>query len=83
AAYPFMFSSKKVFAGTILAATISGIAVGALGVKGTAYIPAFMAPFMANPNHAVQTVICIVIAIGTSCLFTVLANLSDMGKPKN
>lgn len=82
AAYPFMFSSKKVFAGTILAATISGIAVGALGVKGTAYIPAFMAPFMANPNHALQTVICIVIAIGTSCLFTVLANLSDMGKQK-
>ena len=80
AAYPFMFSSKKVFAGTIAAATISGILVGMLGVRGTAYVPAFMAPFMANEGHALQTVICLVAAVALGCLFTMIANATDKSK---
>lgn len=80
AAYPFMFSSKKVFAGTILSATLSGLIVGLLGVKGTAYIPSFMAPFMSNPNHGVQTVICMAASIAFSCVFTLIANAMDGNK---
>ena len=77
AAYPFMFSSKKVFAGTILAATLSGLFVGLLGVKGTAYIPSFMAPFMSNPNHGVQTLICMILSVALGCAFTLIANALD------
>ena len=48
AAYPFMFSSRKVFAATILGSTLSGLVIGWLEVKCTAYVPCFMAPFMSN-----------------------------------
>ena len=48
ASYPFMFSNKLVFGGAILASTVSGALVGLLGVKGTASVPSFMAPFLAN-----------------------------------
>lgn len=82
AAYPFMFSSKKVFAGTILAATLSGLFVGLLGVKGTAYIPSFMAPFMSNPNHAIQTLICMLLSILFACVFTLIANTLDQKEAK-
>lgn len=77
AAYPFMFASKKVFGATILAATLSGVLVGFLGVKGTAYIPSFMAPFMANPNHGIQTLFCMIVSLALGCFLTLLANLSE------
>lgn len=77
AAYPFMFASKKVFGATILAATLSGVLVGFLGVKGTAYIPSFMAPFMANPNHGIQTLFCMMVSLALGCFLTLLANLSE------
>ena len=77
AAYPFMFASKKVFGATILAAILSGVLVGFLGVKGTAYIPSFMAPFMANPNHGIQTLFCMIVSLALGCFLTLLANLSE------
>lgn len=77
AAYPFMFASKKVFGATILAATLSGVLVGFLGVKGTAYIPSFMAPFMVNPNHGIQTLFCMIVSLALGCFLTLLANLSE------
>lgn len=66
-----------VFGATILAATLSGVLVGFLGVKGTAYIPSFMAPFMANPNHGIQTLFCMIVSLALGCFLTLLANLSE------
>jgi phosphotransferase system glucose/maltose/N-acetylglucosamine-specific IIC component len=48
AAYPFMFSDKLVFAGAILASTVSGALAGVLGVRGTAYVPSIVAPGLSN-----------------------------------
>lgn len=77
AAYPFMFSSKKVFAGAIGAATIAGTLIGLFHVKCTAYIPCFLAPFMSN-DRIVQTVICMLAAMGCGFAFTLLSNISEM-----
>lgn len=82
AAYPFMFSSKKVFAGTILSATISGAFVGALGVKCTAYVPTFIAPTLVNDGKWLEMILCMVIAIGTAFIFTLLASISEIKKQK-
>lgn len=79
AAYPFMFSSKKVFASAIAASTISGIFVGLFDVKCTAYIPCFMAPLMSN-NKGVQVVLCMLIAFGAAFVLTLLSNLSERKK---
>lgn len=80
AAYPFMFSSKKVFASGILAATISGAFVGALGVKCTAYVPTFIAPTLANEGKGFAMVICMLVAVGTAFVCTLLSNISDSKK---
>lgn len=82
AAYPFMFSSKKVFASAILSATISGAFVGALGVKCTAYVPTFIAPTLANEGKVGAMVICMLVAVGTAFVFTLLSNISEIKKQK-
>ena len=79
AAYPFMFASKKVFAGAIAAATLSGLAVGALNVKCTAYVPCFVAPFVSN-DKIVSTIICMAVAMGSAFVFTLIANMIDARK---
>ena len=79
AAYPYMFASKKVFAGAIAAATLSGIAVGAMNVKCTAYVPCFVAPFVSN-DKIFATILCMVIAMGSAFIFTLLSNIIDMKK---
>lgn len=76
AAYPFMFSCKKVFASAILAATLSGVFVGLFDVKCTAYVPCFAAPFMSN-DKIVQTILCMIIAMGSAFVFTLMSNLSE------
>lgn len=76
AAYPFMFSSKKIFAGAIAASTLSGIAVGLLNVKCTAYVPCFMSPLLSN-DKIIETIICMLIAFGCALIFTLFANISD------
>ncbi|MCM3567611.1 PTS sugar transporter [Neobacillus mesonae] len=48
AAYPFMFSNKFIFAGAILSSGIGGLLVGLFNVRGTAYVPSFMAPLLSN-----------------------------------
>lgn len=80
AAYPFMFSNKKVFGGTILAATLAGTLVGLLNVRTTAYVPAFMAPLMSNDN-LIATILVMVCAFVMACVFTLLASLG--GKQKD
>lgn len=73
-AYPFMFSSKKVFGGTILSATIAGTLVGIFNIRTTSYVPVFLAPFMSN-DKLIQTIIVLVSAFVISCIVTLLANM--------
>lgn len=80
AAYPFMFSSKLVFAGAIIASTVSGLFVGMFGVKGTAYVPSFSAPFLANEGKGLYFAICMLIAMGVAFVITVLANKLEKKK---
>lgn len=76
ASYPFMFSDKKVFGAALLAATAGGAVVGLTGTEATAYLPAFVAPFIATSSLG------LVAAMATSFtiafLLTLLANLSAL-----
>lgn len=79
AAYPFMFSSKKLFASTIAAATMTGLLIGILDVKCTAYVPCFLAPFMSN-DKVFATVICMVFAVAAAFVLTIICNKLDKNK---
>ena len=74
AAYPYMFSSKLVFGSALLASTVSGMLVGLFDVKGTAYVPCFSAPFLANPGKGIYFAICMVVAMGLAFVLTAIAN---------
>lgn len=74
AAYPYMFSNKLVFAGALIASTVSGALVGLFDVKGTAYVPTFSAPFMTNPGRGVYFAICMIVAMAIAFAITVIAN---------
>lgn len=80
AAYPYMFGDKLVFAGAIIASTISGALVGLLGVRGTAYVPSLSAPFLANEGHGFQMAISMIIATAVAFVITVIANKSARGR---
>jgi len=79
AAYPFMFSSKKVFASTIAASTLAGILIGFMDVKCTAYVPCFLAPFMSN-DKVVATIICMVVSVAAAFILTAICNTVDKNK---
>lgn len=74
AAYPYMFGDKLVFAGALLASTVSGAFVGLLGVRGSAYVPSIAAPFLANAGHGVQFALCMAIALVIALVVTLIAN---------
>lgn len=80
ASYPFMFGDKKVFGAALLAATAGGAVVGITGTEATAYVPAFVAPFIATNTFG------LVAAMATSFtiafLLTLLANLSAIAKAR-
>lgn len=78
ASYPFMFSNKLVFGGAILASTVSGALIGLLGVRGTAYVPSFMAPFLANEGHTLQFALCMLVSLAIAFVVTVIANRIPM-----
>lgn len=77
AAYPFMFSNKLVFAGALAASCLSGVAVGFFNVRGTAYVPSFLAPSLSNNpfGFAVSMFAALVLAF----LFTLIANRATRG----
>jgi len=74
AAYPFMFSNKLVFAGALIASTVSGALVGVLGVKGTAYVPSVVAPALANEGKGFSFALCMLVALVVAFIITAFAN---------
>lgn len=80
AAYPFMFSNKLVFGGALFSATVSGALVGLFDVKGTAYVPAVSAPFMANEGKGVYFAIAMLAAMGLAFVITAAANMLEKRK---
>ncbi|MEK5639963.1 MULTISPECIES: PTS sugar transporter [Paenibacillus] len=72
AAYPFMFSNKVVFAGAIGAAGVGGGLVGLFNVRGTAYVPSFMGPFLSN--NVVGFAAAMLVALILAMLVTLVAN---------
>lgn len=73
ASYPFMFGDKRVFVAALAAGTVGGAVVGATGSEASAYLPAFVAPFIST--NAWGLVLSMVVAAGVAFAFTLLANL--------
>ncbi|WP_343327839.1 PTS sugar transporter [Lentibacillus saliphilus] len=71
-AYPFMFSNKVVFAGAILSGGIGGMLVGIFDVRGTAYLPTFVAPFASN--NLIGLIVAMVSSLLCAFLITAFAN---------
>ncbi len=80
ASYPYMFSNKLVFAGALVASTISGAMIGLFDVKGTAYVPTFSAPLMTNEGKGFAFAICMLAAMGIALLITSIANKAARNK---
>lgn len=71
-AYPFMFSNKYVFSGAIVSAGIGGMLLGAMYVKGTAYVPAIASPLLSN--NPVGMAISMIAIMLLSFIITLIAN---------
>lgn len=78
AAYPFMFSSKLVFATAVLSSAVAGGFVGLFNVRGTAYVPSVVAPTLAN--HPLGFLISMLIGAAMSFILTVLINRTMKSK---
>ena len=78
--YPFMFSNKIVFAGALASATVGGAIVGLFNVKGTAYVPAVLAPFMANEGKGPAFAVAMIVAMGCVFAITMVANVLERKK---
>ncbi len=74
AAYPFMFSDRRVFAAGLFSAMVSGALCGLFGVRGTAYVPALIAPTVSN--QPLGFLISMLAALAVACALTVLINLA-------
>jgi len=72
AAYPFMFSDKRVFASALIAAAVSGAFVGIFDARGTAYVPSLIAPGLSN--NPLGFAIAMLVALGLSFGLTFLFN---------
>lgn len=73
ASYPFMFSDKRIFATAIGSATAAGAVVGLTGAEATAYVPAFVAPFVATTAWGM--VLSMLVAAGLAFAGTLAVNL--------
>lgn len=78
AAYPFMFSNKVVFAGAIIASGVGGGLVGVFNVRGTAYVPSFMGPFLSD--NWIGFTVSMLVALLLALLITLVANKTVKNK---
>lgn len=76
-AYPYILSNRKMFAGTITAATLAGMTVGNLGIKSTAYVPVVVAPLLTNSHKSVSMLVTMAGALILAALITIIINVSD------
>lgn len=74
AAYPYMFSDRRVFAAALFSAMVGGGLCGWFGVRGTAYVPALVAPTVSN--QPLGFLISMAAALAAACLLTLLINLA-------
>lgn len=81
AAYPFMFSSKKVFGTALISATLGGMLVGVFGVKTMGYVPLLLTPTLAPEGKVLWCAVCIGITIIVACLLTIICNRIEKKKP--
>ncbi|SLM91155.1 hypothetical protein [Brevibacterium yomogidense] len=63
ASYPFMFGDKRVFAIALVAATAGGTVVGITGAEASAYLPAFVAPFISTTTWGMVLAMAVAFAI--------------------
>ncbi|MDX8046877.1 PTS sugar transporter [Gracilibacillus sp. S3-1-1] len=71
-AYPFMFSNKWIFAGALLSGSVGGALVGLFDIRGTAYVPTFTAPLLAN--NAVGFIIAMIVPLLIAFTITLIVN---------
>ncbi|WP_433869457.1 hypothetical protein [Saccharopolyspora sp. CA-218241] len=79
ASYPFLFADKRVFAGALLSAGLGGALVGLSGSEATAYLPAFVPPFIATDK--VGMAVAMLAAFGCAFGLTALVNLHVRRRP--
>ncbi|KAA9395639.1 PTS sugar transporter [Kocuria coralli] len=78
--YPFMFGDRRVFAAALVSATAGGTLVGLVGAEASAYLPAFVAPFIAtNPAGMVMAML---VTAALAFTLTLLANLAAIRKAR-
>lgn len=81
AAYPFMFSNKLIFAGAIVSSGIGGLLVGLFDVRGTAYVPSVMAPFLSD--NMIGFIIAMVGSLVCAFVITLFVNLFAKKKARD
>jgi fructose-specific phosphotransferase system IIC component len=81
AAYPFMFSNKFIFAGAIISSGLGGLLVGLFDVRGTAYVPSVMAPFLSNNMSGF--IIAMLGSLLCAFIITLFVNLLAKKKSRN
>lgn len=72
AAYPFMLSSKALFAAALAAAGLGGLTVGIFNVKSTAYVASFVAPGLSN--NAAGMAAAMIVSLGSACVLYLILN---------
>ena len=65
---------------TVGSATVGGAIVGLFNVKGTAYVPAVLAPFMANEGKGPAFAVAMIAAMGCAFAITMAANVLERKK---
>lgn len=81
AAYPFMFSDRRVFATALFAAMLSGGLAGFFNARGTAYVPSLVAPTLSN--HPLGFLLSMLTALITACVLTVVINKTAKKKAES
>jgi len=76
-----MFSNKLIFAGAIVSSSIGGLLVGLFDVRGTAYVPSVMAPFLSD--NMIGFIIAMVGSLVCAFMITLFVNLFAKKKTRD
>jgi hypothetical protein len=67
-----MFADKRVFGAALFAAMLSGAFCGFFDARGTAYVPAIVAPGLSN--NPFGFLVSMLVALVAACLLTIFFN---------